>query len=403
MIEGTFGANLLLKALMRDAPGPWQRHLEVVRLSLGEVLNEPYVVSEFVYFPLTAVIALLHVLEDGSSAEIAMVGPEGVVNLSLFMGVDIAPGSAMVQCAGFAVRLRADLLERAIASDPKAARLLMRYSQTLIAQVARTAACNRHHAVHLRLARWILLMLDRRAGDAMPMTQDLIAVMLGMPDASANAAVAALQDEGLVMFSRGRITVLNRPALEARVCGCYASIRSEHDRLLPALDEITATQRAHDLRTDASRLAFLHQSAILDTAAGPVLEKITSKAGEVFAAPMAMISILDRDRDWLKARIGYTATETPAASSLCSVFFETDQDTIVVPSTLEDPRFAGNASVRGAPFVRFYAAVRLAIDGHTIGTLCVCDTRQRQIERSQVQALQALGAEAVRVLSTAMQ
>ena len=324
------------------------------------------------------------------------------MNLSLVMGADIAPGVAMVQCAGFAVRLRADLLERAMASDPQAARLLMRYSETLIAQVARTAACNRQHPVPQRLARWLLQMLDRRAGDAMPMTLELIAVLLGVPDASASAAVAALQDQGLVMFSRGRIRVLDRPALERRVCDCYASMRAEHDRLQPALDEITATHAVPDSRTDASRLAFLHHSAILDTHAEPVLAKITSKAGEVFAAPMAMISILDRDRDWLKARVGYTATETPAANSLCSIFFETDEDTIVVPSTLADPRFAGNASVRGAPFVRFYAAVRLAIEGHTIGTLCVCDTRQRRIERSQVQALEALGADAVRVLSAAV-
>ncbi|RZL67905.1 MAG: Crp/Fnr family transcriptional regulator [Variovorax sp.] len=238
MLEGAVGANSLLTALMRGAPGPWQNQLEVVRLSLGEVLHEPYLVRDFVYFPLTAVVALLHVLEDGSTAEIAVVGSEGVVNLSLFMGDDITPGSAMVQCAGFAIRLRADLLEEVFVSDAQAGRLLMRYSQTLIAQMAQTASCNRHHPVHQRLCRWLLLMLDRRVGNGMPMTPELIATMLGVRRASVSGASAALQNEGLIMGGRGRITVLNRPAMERRVCECYAVIKSEHDRLLPALNAL---------------------------------------------------------------------------------------------------------------------------------------------------------------------
>ncbi|RYE61106.1 MAG: Crp/Fnr family transcriptional regulator [Hyphomicrobiales bacterium] len=240
MIEGAVGANFLLMALMRSAPGPWQNQLEVVRLSLGEVLHEPYVIRDFVYFPLTAVVALLHVLEDGSTAEIAVIGHEGVVNLSLFMGDDISPGSAMVQCAGFAIRLRADLLEQVFESDAQAARLLMRYSQTLIAQMAQIAVCNRHHPIHQRLCRWILLMLDRRPGNAMPMTQELVATMLGVRRASVSGAAAALQGEGLIIGGRGRITVLDRPAMERRVCECYSVIKSESDRLLPALEAVSA-------------------------------------------------------------------------------------------------------------------------------------------------------------------
>ena len=230
-------ANQLLKALARNAPGPWLDALELIDLPLGTVLHESYVIRSDVYFPVSAVVSLLYVLKDGGSAEIAVIGKEGVVGVSLFMGDGITPSRAVVQCAGTAIRLDARLLKTEFLGKGQVALLLLRFTQALIAQISQTAVCNRHHLVDQHLCRWILLMLDRHAGDEIVMTQELIADMLGVRRASVSAAAGALQKEGLITYRRGRVQVLDRTAMEQRACECYAVIKTEYDRLLLALEE----------------------------------------------------------------------------------------------------------------------------------------------------------------------
>ena len=202
-------------------------------MALGEVLYEPGGRLRHVYFPTTSIVSLLYVMEDGASAEIAVVGNEGMLGISLFMGGDSTPSRAVVQSAGHAFRLRANLLKDEFARFGPTMHLLLRYTQALITQMAQTAVCNRHHTVDQQLCRWLLLSLDRLASNELAMTQELISNMLGVRREGVTEAAGKLQSAGLIRYRRGVITVLDRPGLEARVCECYQVVKAEFDRLLP--------------------------------------------------------------------------------------------------------------------------------------------------------------------------
>ncbi len=384
------GSNLLLDALARNAPGPWQGELQLVDLPLGKVLHEPYLVRDQVYFPVTAIVSMLYVLSDGDMAEIAVIGNEGVVGLSMFMGDGNSPSCAMVQSAGSAIRLKASVLKDEFVRRGQVGHLLLRYTQALIAQMSQTAVCNRYHPVEQHFCRWILLMFDRHAGNEIVMTQEMIGAMLGVRRASVNTAATQLQKDGLITYRRGRITLLDRPAMEARVCECYAVVKGEYDRLTPALLKASIEEPPWSLRADVQRLAFLRRFGILDSPSEDVFDDIARQASDALGVPIAMISFLDEKRDWFKACIGYAATESPAETSFCDVFFRMNENTLVVENTLEDRRFSAHPFVRGMPFIRFYAAVRLVAEGHTLGTLCVYDFKARRLAREQVQALESL-------------
>ena len=208
-------------------------YLEPVWLSLGMSLYESGGQMTSVYFPTTAIVSLLYELEDGGSAEIAVVGKEGIVGIALFMGGDSVPNRAVVQSEGHAYRLRGPLLKREFGRTGAVHDLLLRYTMALLTQMAQTAVCNRHHTVDQQLCRWLLLSLDRLSGDELSMTQELIANMLGVRREGVTVAAGKLQDAGLISYHRGLITVLDRPGIEARVCECYQVVRREYDRLFP--------------------------------------------------------------------------------------------------------------------------------------------------------------------------
>jgi CRP-like cAMP-binding protein len=189
----------------------------------------------YVYFPIDAIVSLLTVLEDGDSAEIAVVGNEGIVGVSLFMGGETTPSRAVVQSAGKSVRLSAHVLKKEFSISPAVMHLLLRYTQALITQMTQTAACNRHHSLDEQLCRWLLLSLDRLHGTHLVMTQELIANMLGVRREGVTEAAGRLQRAGLISYTRGKINVLDRAGLEQRSCECYAVVKKEYDRLLPDL------------------------------------------------------------------------------------------------------------------------------------------------------------------------
>jgi len=226
--------NHLLATLSQTDLLRWLPLLERVDLPLGLVLYESRARMEHVYFPTTAIISLLYVMEDGASAEIAVVGNEGVVGVSLFMGGESTTSRAVVQSGGQGFRVTA----RAIKDEFKRApvlHLLLRYTQALLTQMAQTAVCNRHHSLDQQLCRWLLLSLDRLHGNELSMTQELIANMLGVRREGVTAGALKLQKAGLIKYSRGRIKVLDRRGLEQRTCECYAVVKGEYDRLLPAV------------------------------------------------------------------------------------------------------------------------------------------------------------------------
>jgi len=227
-------ANHLLGSLPETELQRWLPHLEAVELPLGQVLYESGRTLSHVYFPTTAIVSLLYVLEDGASAEIAVVGNEGVVGISIFMGGGSTPSRAVVQSAGHGYRLNAKLVKDEFNRAGPVMHLLLRYTQALITQMAQTAVCNRHHSLDQQLCRWLLLSLDRLQGDELVMTQDLIANMLGVRRESVTEAALKLQRVGLIRYARGHVTVLDRAALEVRTCECYAVVKREYDRLLPA-------------------------------------------------------------------------------------------------------------------------------------------------------------------------
>jgi CRP-like cAMP-binding protein len=209
--------------------------LEQVPLELGWALYESGSQQEYVYFPTTSIVSLLYVMHDNSSAEIAVVGNDGVVGIALFMGGESTPSRAVVQSAGYAYRLKGSLLKGEFERGGRLQYLLLRYTQALITQMAQTAVCNRHHAVEQQLCRWLLLSLDRLPSNELTMTQELIANMLGVRREGVTEAAGKLQAQGLIHYSRGKITVLDRPKLEARVCECYAVVKREYGRLLPQI------------------------------------------------------------------------------------------------------------------------------------------------------------------------
>ncbi|MDP1647737.1 MAG: Crp/Fnr family transcriptional regulator [Rubrivivax sp.] len=213
----------------------WQRwlpQLELVTLPLGQVLHESGIALSHAYFPTTAIVSLQYMTESGATAQIAVVGNEGIVGTPLFMGGGSTPGRAVVQSAGTGFRLPGSAIKEAFARSAPVMQVLLRYTQALIAQMAQTAVCNRHHTVDQQLCRWLLLSLDRLPGNELVVTQELIAHMLGVRREGVTEAALALQRAELISYRRGHITVLNRPGLETRSCECYAVVKTEYERLL---------------------------------------------------------------------------------------------------------------------------------------------------------------------------
>jgi CRP-like cAMP-binding protein len=208
-------------------------HLKLVTLPLGNVLYESGGHIRNVYFPTTAIVSLLYQLADGGSAEIAVVGNEGMVGVSLFMGGETTTSRAVVQSAGLVYRLSSKVVKDEFNRAGPMQHLLLRFTQALITQMAQTAVCNRHHSVDQQLCRWLLLSLDRLPSNDLVMTQELIANMLGVRREGVTEAAGKLQQAGLIHYARGHITVVDRPGLEARCCECYAVVKTECDRLLP--------------------------------------------------------------------------------------------------------------------------------------------------------------------------
>jgi CRP-like cAMP-binding protein len=226
--------NRLLASLPIAEWQRWAPLLELVEMPLGRVLYESGRPLAHVYFPVDAIVSLLYVMEDGSSAEIAVVGNEGLVGISLFMGGETTPSRAVVQSAGRGFRLEAQAMKKEFNRAGPVLHLLLRYTQALITQMAQTAVCNRHHSLDQQLCRWLLLSLDRLPGSELRMTQELIANMLGVRREGVSEAALKLQSAGLIRYARGHITVTDRPGLEQRACECYAVVKKEYDRLLPA-------------------------------------------------------------------------------------------------------------------------------------------------------------------------
>jgi CRP-like cAMP-binding protein len=225
--------NHLLAALAGQEWRRWEPMLELVEMPLGLVLYESGKALSHVYFPTTSIVSLLYVLENGASAEIAVVGNEGLVGVALFMGGGSTPSRAVVQSGGQGFRLEASVMKMEFDRGGPVLHLLLRYTQALITQMAQTAVCNRHHSLDQQLCRWLLLSLDRLEGSELVMTQELIANMLGVRREGVTEAATKLQNAGLISYSRGRINVLDRPGLENRSCECYAVVKKETDRLLP--------------------------------------------------------------------------------------------------------------------------------------------------------------------------
>lgn len=209
--------------------------LEWVQMPLGHVLYESGAQLRHVYFPSTSIVSLLYVMENGASAEIAVVGNDGVIGVALFMGGETMPNRAVVQSAGEGYRLTGQMLKQEFNRSGELQNLLLRYTQALLTQMAQTAVCNRHHSLDQQLCRWLLLSLDRLPANDLVMTQELIANMLGVRREGVTEAAGDLQRAGLIEYRRGHITVLDRPGLEARACECYLVVKKEFDRLLPYL------------------------------------------------------------------------------------------------------------------------------------------------------------------------
>jgi len=226
--------NHLLASLPNQEWDRWSPLLERIEMPLGSVVYESGVTLPYVYFPTTSIVSLLYVMTNGASAEIAVVGNEGIVGISLFMGGESTPSRAVVQSAGSGCRLDAEVMKAEFARGGPVLHLMLRYTQALITQMAQTAACNRHHSLDQQLCRWLLLSLDRLGGDELVMTQELIANMLGVRREGVTEGALKLQKAGLIRYSRGHITVLDRAGLEERACECYAVVKREYDRLLPA-------------------------------------------------------------------------------------------------------------------------------------------------------------------------
>lgn len=225
-------SNHLLAALPPEEWARWKPLLEIVDMPQGKVVYEAGSDIKHVYFPTTAIVSLLYVMQNGASAEIAIVGNEGIVGVSLFMGGESTTSRAVVQSGGKGYRLSAAALKEEFKHAP-VLHLLLRYTQALITQMAQTAVCNRHHSLDQQLCRWLLLSLDRLRSQDLIMTQELISNMLGVRREGVTESALKLQRDGLIRYTRGHITVLDRSALEKRTCECYAVVKREYDRLLP--------------------------------------------------------------------------------------------------------------------------------------------------------------------------
>jgi CRP-like cAMP-binding protein len=230
--------NHLLAALSGAEFGRLADHLELVPMPLGEVVYESGGLLPYVYFPTTSIVSLLYVFEDGASAEIAVVGNDGILGVSVFMGGETTPSRAVVQSAGYGYRLPAQRLKQEFNRVGPMLHLLLRYTQALITQMAQTAVCNRHHSIEQQLCRWLLLSLDRLSSNSLVMTQELIANMLGVRREGVTDAAGHLQRAGLIHYSRGHIEVIDRAGLEKAVCECYAVVKLEFDRLLSDIPRV---------------------------------------------------------------------------------------------------------------------------------------------------------------------
>jgi CRP-like cAMP-binding protein len=224
-------SNQILRALPEAERARLYPHLQLVPMTLGSVIYEPGARLRHIYFPTDSIVSLLYVMENGASAEIAVVGNEGAVGVSLFMGGESTPSRAVVQSAGSAYRLTRNRLKEEFSRHGQLLHLLLRYTQSLITQMAQTAVCNRHHALEQQLCRWLLLSLDRLDSTELHMTQELIANMLGVRREGVTEAAGRLQKQGVIRYSRGKIAVLDRPRLEELSCECYAVVKKESDRL----------------------------------------------------------------------------------------------------------------------------------------------------------------------------
>ncbi len=234
--------NLLLAALPDVEFARLQPHLELIPMVLGEALYESGGRLQHVYFPTNSIVSLLYVLIDGASAEIAVVGNEGILGISIFMGGETTPSRAVVQSGGHAYRLKSQVLKQEFDRAGPLMHLLLRYTQALITQMTQTAVCNRHHTIEQQLCRWLLLSLDRLPSDTVQMTQELIANMLGVRREGVTEAAGHLQRRNLIRYSRGKIDVLDRPGLEKVVCECYGVVKLEFDRLLSHIQPGDPTQ-----------------------------------------------------------------------------------------------------------------------------------------------------------------
>src|SRR5581483_3323172 len=228
--------NHLLAAMSTEERERIYPALQLVQMPLGKVLYESGDVLRHVYFPTDSIVSLLYVLADGASAEISVVGNEGLIGVALFMGGETTPSRAVVQSAGFAYRLIGQRLKDEFHRNGELQLLLLRYTQALITQMCQTAVCNRHHSVDQQLCRWLLLSLDRLSSNQLTMTQELIANMLGVRREGVTEAAGKLHKLGVIRYARGQITVLDRPKLEELCCECYAVVKKESDRLLPRPD-----------------------------------------------------------------------------------------------------------------------------------------------------------------------
>jgi CRP-like cAMP-binding protein len=233
MAKDPVKGNRLLAALPEEIYDALQPHLEPVAMPLGFSVYEPGGAQDYIYFPTTSIVSLLYELEAGSSVAIAVTGNEGMVGIAPFMGGESTPSRAVVQSAGKGYRLDAEVLKKEFEHGGPLQHLLLRFTQALITQTTQTAVCNRHHSLDQQLCRWLLLSLDRSSSNDLVMTHELIAKMLGVRREGVTEAAGKLQAQGLIEYSRGKITVLDRKGLEACVCECYAVVKKEYDRLLP--------------------------------------------------------------------------------------------------------------------------------------------------------------------------
>jgi len=224
--------------LFRSIPIPdWERifpHVQPCNLKLGEIVFEPHVIQKYAYFPSTAIISLLYCLENGASAEMAVVGNEGMAGVCIFMGGESTTSDAVVQSEGLAFKIPSSVIVGEFNKSPAVMHLLLRFTQALITQMSQTAVCNRHHNIDEQLCRWLLLSIDRLQSNELVMTQQLIANMLGVRREGVTEVALKLQKAGLIQYARGRITVINRAGLEMRTCECYKVVKDEYNRLLPA-------------------------------------------------------------------------------------------------------------------------------------------------------------------------